>query len=60
MSLHTDPIERLRSEVKYWLNEYEITGKEICKLNAESAQRKIAQMEKMQAADEKQGKLFSD
>jgi len=29
-----DLIEQLRREVKYWLGEYQITGNELCKLNA--------------------------
>jgi len=46
----TDKIEQLRREVKYWLGEYQITGNELCKLNAEAAQRAIVKLQ----SDEKQ------
>jgi len=58
MSTPADDIERLRREEKYWLNEYELTGNEICKLAAEAAQRMVARLEAIAKADEKQTKLF--
>ena len=60
MSLHTDPKERLRVEILFWEIQYSITGNPVDKLNAESAQRKLAQMETLEAAERKQGKVFSD